>query len=390
MKKLKGIVLLFVVLILVCPGISDALTLNQPLIVNHESADLSGVSDSAVIKTRTTLKIAYGHTSHGSQLITGMTGLVSAKGSLFAFSNASSVNSLELHDTPFSGASDLGNPDRTSWASSTRTYLTSHPDINVVIWSWCGQVSSASETDIKTYLDLMSALESDFPSVAFVYMTGHLDGTGESGNLHRRNEQIRAYCAANNKILFDFADIESYDPDGNYYLDKMSNDNCDYDSDGNGSRDANWATAWQDSHPGEWFPCSAAHSQPLNGNRKAYAAWNLWTALAELIQPSAVSNDDAKPEVFQLLQNSPNPFNASTSIGFNVKQETDVTLTVYTASGQLICSLAEGAYKPGVYRVNWNGVDDRGVQVSNGIYFCRAIVGGDRTRPQITKMVFLK
>ncbi len=49
-------------------------------------------------------------------------------------------------------------------------------------------------------------------------MTGHTDGTGETGNLNLRNDQVRNYCIANDKILFDFADIESYDPDGNSYV----------------------------------------------------------------------------------------------------------------------------------------------------------------------------
>ena len=40
----------------------------------------------------------------------------------------------------------------------------------------------------------MSQLESDYPGVKFVYMTGHLDGSGEVGNLNIRNEQIREYC----------------------------------------------------------------------------------------------------------------------------------------------------------------------------------------------------
>jgi hypothetical protein len=150
----------------------------------------------------------------------------------------------------------------------------------VIIWSWCGQVSSATEDDIVTYLSLMSGLEADYPDVRFVYMTGHLDGTGLAGNLHLRNEQIRAYCEANDKVLYDFADIETYDPDGVWYGDKMPNDGCFYDSDGNGSRDANWASAWQTAHPGEWYDCPAAHTYPLNANLKAYAAWWLWARLA--------------------------------------------------------------------------------------------------------------
>ena len=53
----------------------------------------------------------------------------------------------------------------------------------------------------------MIRLELEFPQVTFVYMTGHLDGTGEDGNLHQRNNQIREFCRINNKVLFDCADI---------------------------------------------------------------------------------------------------------------------------------------------------------------------------------------
>jgi hypothetical protein len=209
-----------------------------------------------------------------------MAGLVTFGGPLYDFNGAGAGGALQLRDSPFYGALDLGNPDRTTWESASRTYLNSHPEVNVVIWSWCGQVSTASEEDINLYLSLMSGLERDYPNVRFVYMTGHLDGTGLTGNLHLRNEQIRAYCFDNNKVLYDFADIECYNPDGVSFGDKLPNDNCDYDSDGNGTRDANWALLWQVSHPGEWYSCTAAHTQPLNANLKAYAAWWLWARLA--------------------------------------------------------------------------------------------------------------
>jgi hypothetical protein len=248
--------------------------------VDHSSTALESIPVAWIDKAKSDLKIAYGHTSHGSQIVTGMSGLVTFKGNQYAFSADGSNGSLTLRDTPFQGASDLGNPDRTSWAAATRTYLAAHPETNVIIWSWCGQVSSATPAEIETYLNLMTELEKDFPDVRFVYMTGHLDGGGLTGNLHLRNEQIRTYCTANKRILFDFADIESYDPDGRYFGDKRPNDNCDYDSDGNGSQDRNWATEWQNAHPGQWYSCGSAHSQPLNANLKAYAAWHLWARLA--------------------------------------------------------------------------------------------------------------
>ncbi len=90
----------------------------------------------------------------------------------------------------------------------------------------------------------MDSLRNEYPVVQFVLMTGHLDGTGEQGQLHQRNERIRTYAQTNNLWLFDFADIDSHDPDGVDYLSIFANDENFYDSDGNGSLDANWARDW--------------------------------------------------------------------------------------------------------------------------------------------------
>lgn len=250
------------------------------LIINHLNTNLASIPTNWIDSAKTKLHIAYQHTSHGSQLTTGMTSLEEWKGAPYQWNDGSLDGELDLDDYAMSG--DLGNPNRIVWESETRDYLADNQDVNVVIWSWCGQVSSASEEDITTYLNLMQGLENDFPNISFVYMTGHLDGTGEEGNLHLRNEQIREFCNENEKILFDFADIESYDPDGNYYLDKMATDGCEYDSDGDNVSDSNWAIDWQNSHTEgvDWYACSSAHSQPVNANMKAYAAWWLWARLS--------------------------------------------------------------------------------------------------------------
>lgn len=274
--------ILFIITFIACKYDSSTIAANgnNTMIINHNCINLSQIPEQWIEKAKTDIHIAYGHTSHGRQLITGMTGLVSFKGNLYAWNDGVLEGSLDLDDYFASG--DLGNPDRTTWESRTRDYLdiSENSDVNVIIWSWCGQVSSASEEDINTYLNLMNGLEEGYPDVKFVYMTGHLDGGGLDGNLHIRNEQIRDYCKENNKILYDFADIETYDPDGTYYGDKIPNDGCYYDSNGDGTRDGNWAIEWQNAHPGEWYDCASAHSQPLNANLKAYAAWWLWARIA--------------------------------------------------------------------------------------------------------------
>jgi hypothetical protein len=251
------------------------------VVADHASTDLSVIPAKWIRKAKRDLHIAYGHTSHGSQLVTGMEGLVRFKGDLYAFREGGGREALDFRDRVMRGANDLGNPDRKAWAAATRSYLEDHEDTNVVVWSWCGQAVT-SIRNIDVYLDLMEGLIEDFHQVTFVFMTGHLTGSGKTGKLHLANEHIRKHCRAKGRVLYDFADIESFDPDGNGYLEKMADDGCNYDSDGDGRRDRNWAKDWQASHEegADWYRCGSAHSQPLNANRKAYAAWWLWARLA--------------------------------------------------------------------------------------------------------------
>jgi hypothetical protein len=254
------------------------------MIIDHRCTKLATIPATAITQAKTTLHIVYGHTSHGSQLTEGMTGLATWKGPIYAWNAGGTNDALDIQDYygNFGGlgtADDLGAPNMTAWETATRTYLGTHKTINVVIWSWCGEVSGATAQNISNYLSLMSNLEKDFPAIKFVYMTGHLDGTGLTGNLHLRNEQIRQYCRDNNKILYDFNDIECYNPDGIYFGDKSPNDACDYQKTGG---TGNWATEWQNTHTVnvDWYQCGSAHSQPLNANQKTYAAWWLWARLA--------------------------------------------------------------------------------------------------------------
>jgi hypothetical protein len=279
MNRLKSCLTLLVIIAIIssCFVEVQANDATGSIIINHSNTRLDQIPAEWISAAKSSLHIAYWHTSHGSQVTDGMRGLASWKGSLYSLNNGGSNGALDFMD---SNSTDLGNGN---WPQITRNYLNSNPDTNVVMWSWCGQVGdSGSDNVVTDYLNLMSQLENEYPNVYFVYMTGHLDGTGENGRLNLRNNMIRQYCINNNKILFDFADIESYDPDGNYYLDKGANDGCDYDSDGNGSRDRNWARDWQNSHTVnvDWYNCSSAHSEPLNANMKAYAAWWMFARLA--------------------------------------------------------------------------------------------------------------
>ena len=47
------------------------------MIIGHLCTDLDDIPDQWITKAKSDLHIAYGHTSHGSQITTGMTGLAS-------------------------------------------------------------------------------------------------------------------------------------------------------------------------------------------------------------------------------------------------------------------------------------------------------------------------
>jgi len=261
---------------LVLTGAVSASAFCQGLIVDHTCTDINKVPHDAIAKAKATFKVAYGHTSHGSQVVSGMRALAKAKPDLFAFGTGGDGKSLAFLDR-FAGG-DLGG----NWAHATRQFLNGpgkNQNVNVIMWSWCGQVSGASEERIEKYLRDTSELEKDFPKIRFVYMTGHLDGSGVNGTLNKRNEQIREFCRKNGKVLFDFADIESYDPDGKVnYMALGATDSCNY-KDGGATK--NWADEWIAKHPGEIaLPSSAAHTRPLNGALKGRAFWWMLARLA--------------------------------------------------------------------------------------------------------------
>ena len=49
---------------------------DEPVIIDHNCTDIKKIPQTAIEQAKANLHIGYGHTSHGSQLITGMTGLI--------------------------------------------------------------------------------------------------------------------------------------------------------------------------------------------------------------------------------------------------------------------------------------------------------------------------
>jgi len=81
------------------------------------------------------------------------------------------------------------------------------------------------------------------------------------------------------------------------------------------------------------------------------------------------------PKDFELYQNYPNPFNNETLIKFNLRKSAEVTLVVYNILGQKVRTLLKGRLDAGPQSVSWDGKDEKGNDLSSGIYFYQLKIG---------------
>jgi hypothetical protein len=78
-----------------------------------------------------------------------------------------------------------------------------------------------------------------------------------------------------------------------------------------------------------------------------------------------------RPRGFALHQNSPNPFNAATTIRFDVERGGAAALSILNLLGQTILTHREDNLLAGSYSFEWDGTDMKGRSVASGVYFYR-------------------
>ena len=143
------------------------------------------------------------------------------------------------------------------------------------------------------------------------------------------------------------------------------------------------------------FPDGSVLSTPLNFDGKSLDKITANGGMAqklldEAYQQLGVEKNASLPKAFSLAQNSPNPFNPSTTISYAIPEssiEVAVKLSVFNIRGQVVKTLVNESQAPGAYLVGWDGTSDTGQRVASGVYFYRLEAGGFiSTR----KMVVLK
>ncbi|HLA40096.1 MAG TPA: FlgD immunoglobulin-like domain containing protein, partial [Candidatus Glassbacteria bacterium] len=108
------------------------------------------------------------------------------------------------------------------------------------------------------------------------------------------------------------------------------------------------------------------------------------------LRPASRGPSLPKASEFNLGQNSPNPFNPSTTISYAVPGDAPVdnfTIRVYNLRGALVRTLVDGTEWPGRHSVQWDGKSDAGRDLPSGVYFYRMTAPG---RTFTRKMVLLR
>jgi hypothetical protein len=290
----------------------------KSFVINHNHTDLSQIPDNWIDSAKKDLKIIYFRRSHGSHIDVGGMAALRRYSATYAdkynYNTTGGSGVLKLmtqwHSVDFE-------PD--TWYSITRTFLDdpANADINVVMWAWS---SKFYISDVQAYIDTMETFIADYgPNgtkiqsgtrtvpVTFIFQTATSQASDAANKIvYDQNQLIRQHCNDNNRILFDFNDIETYNPDGQYFGDgnpdgsysglKRLDDDISYNLNGGGR--GNWGIEWNNANPGSELAqlsvddiCTVCEHSDQRENPdednsrlhcvlKGRAAWWMWAKLA--------------------------------------------------------------------------------------------------------------
>jgi len=367
--------------VLCCPGTDAAIatTFDAPIVINHTCTSLESIPFDAIATAQDSCKWHYARLSHGRQLMVGFD-LIEAADPFYAAIWPSDGGSLPDEPDMLCIYTDPVTADG-YWLGGgidiTRSILAGTPALNISAMSWCTELNTASQSYVQDYLTAMQTLESEFPNVTFVYFTGTAEYDGAYGyNRALRNEEIRSFCVANNKVLYDFEDLDSwwYNPVAEAW------EKATYEYEGH---------IVPVEHP-ELAGDDAEHTSYESCEQKGRAAWWMMAVLSGWLAPTAVDGGGpgdagrgpSRSGDFELSCH-PNPCNPGTTIGFSLSAPRHTSLSIYDTQGRLVRTLIEQPLAAGKHSIVWNGTNDSGARVASGLYLYRITAAGESSTKKI-------
>ena len=101
-------------------------------------------------------------------------------------------------------------------------------------------------------------------------------------------------------------------------------------------------------------------------------------------EPASDVPQVARPATFSLSAPSPNPFTDVARFELALAEPADVSLSVYDSAGRLVRRLHSGRMAAGRSPVHWDGRGEGGAPAPAGVYFLRALTGGETTTQRVT------
>ena len=87
---------------------------------------------------------------------------------------------------------------------------------------------------------------------------------------------------------------------------------------------------------------------------------------------------------YSFEQNVPNPFGEATNLNFSLSDTEKVQIVIYNLNGQLIKRF-DGTYTAGYHEIKWDGRNEKGMEVSEGIYLAQMVAGDFSASIRISK-----
>ncbi len=110
-------------------------------------------------------------------------------------------------------------------------------------------------------------------------------------------------------------------------------------------------------------------SQCVTHKDRHVGLYNRYDPILSVDEPGA----DNAIQDFTLYQNYPNPFNPQTTIQFDMPNAGDAKIHIFDVQGRKTRTLVNETKTAGSHQVIWDGRDDNGLSVANGLYFYRLV-----------------
>jgi len=134
----------------------------------------------------------------------------------------------------------------------------------------------------------------------------------------------------------------------------------------------------KDSHP-YWIPKEFKHQRP----------WCITYEVTEIVYDEAEMRGLAEEPLpsLKLYAISPNPSGSEITIRYELPEEAKISLKVYDVNGRLVKVLVDKEQNSGIYNICWDGRDEKGRKLANGVYFCRLEAGN---KQRISRIVLIR